>query len=458
MPKQRLQQISRLRRPEVSPKILYIHVALTVAVIGLCSPSPAQPAPDTGSVVATAVSPPGTFSQRAAGETLFTVLPTDAAFSSGALLVGLPGAELRSKNGAVSLTCRADFGGQSPLPILETAMIPHDGPGADLTFTLDRGRVDLANLKLTGSSTVRIRFRNNVWTVVLEKPGSRVAVETIGRWPPGTPLYKVDPPKDHAPAASVVLLVLAGTAQVSDGKVTLALMAPPGPAMVTWTSIDPTPLTAMKLETVPTWANGEAIRDPDAKKAAAAIEKFRAARVENATLSLDKFVNSDDLAERRVGLIAAGAFDDLDRVIRYLVSAPETETCDTAVSVLRHWLGRGAGQDLAFYQFLRDRRFSPADAETIIYLLHGLTPEDHDRPETYEVLIEYLLCDQSAVRNLAAWHLIRLAPAGKSIPWKPDASPDEARGMYTAWKKLVPPGRLPAAVPGTDAPTPERSP
>lgn len=412
---------------------------------------PAQPAPDSGEVVATATSATASFSQRAAGETLFSVLPQGAELKSGNLLVGLPGATLRTKNAAIDLTFRADFGGKSPLPILETAAILHDSPNADLTLTLDRGRIDMTNRKQTGSATVQIRFHDNEWKVVLEKPGSRVVVETIGRWAPGTPLYKADPPKEHAPATAVVLLILNGSAQVADGKVTLALSAPPGPAMVSWTSTDPTPLAAMKLETVPAWASTAPV-DPAGQAVAAAIEKFRELRAVSETVSIDRFVNSTDPVERRVGLIAAGAFDNLEQISRFVRAAADVESCEFAISVLRHWLGRGRGQDLALYQYLREQRYSPADAETIVYLLHGLPPSDYDRPETYDVLIEYLLSNQAAIRNLAAWHLARLVPAGQSIVWKPNGTQEEFQPVRAAWKKLIPAGKLPPAGPtGTEA-------
>jgi hypothetical protein len=63
------------------------------------------------------------------------------------------------------------------------------------------------------------------------------------------------------------------------------------------------------------------------------------------------------------------------------------------------------------------------------------------------VLIEYLTHDMAAIRNLAAWHLIRLVPAGKSIGYKPGSTKAECEPVYRAWKKLVPTGQLPAPTP-----------
>ena len=65
------------------------------------------------------------------------------------------------------------------------------------------------------------------------------------------------------------------------------------------------------------------------------------------------------------------------------------------------------------------------------------------QPETYEVLIDYLIHEKPAIRNLAAWHLVRLVPQGKSIPYKPDGTSADAETTHAAWKKLVPGGQLP---------------
>ena len=160
--------------------------------------------------------------------------------------------------------------------------------------------------------------------------------------------------------------------------------------------------------------------------------------------ALDKFLASGVPAERRVGLIAAGAFDDLDRLTAALAGETDRGAWEFGVSVLRHWLGRAAGQDAALLKFLTGPAgYTPAQAETAVLLLHGFAPDDRDRPETYEVLIEYLQADRPLVRNLAAWHLARLVPAGKAIPFRPNAGKAAVAESYAAWKALVPAGKLP---------------
>jgi uncharacterized protein (TIGR03000 family) len=88
-----------------------------------------------------------------------------------------------------------------------------------------------------------------------------------------------------------------------------------------------------------------------------------------------------------------------------------------------------------------DLGFSKNDAETVLQLLHS--PFDLEQPETYETLIAYLRHRRQAVRELAAWHLYRLAPIGQKIPFNAAASPEEHAKAAAAWKKLIPSGELP---------------
>src|SRR5262249_53961514 len=120
------------------------------------------------------------------------------------------------------------------------------------------------------------------------------------------------------------------------------------------------------------------------------------------------------------------------------------EVREATVEALRAWVGRGPGQDQALYEFLqKEKKFTKAQAEIAVQLLHNYDEADRERPETYELLIGYLRSERPAVRELAAWHLYRMAPAGKDIPFDPGASREELDKAYKAWKKLVPTGQLP---------------
>lgn len=419
-----------------------------VGVLVLASAARAQPADPPARVVAAKVtSAPASFSARRTESDGFKVLGENAELFTGDMLLLLPGAILESKNRAIGLKSLADYDGKSPLPVLETAFTLNEPKDADLDLTLDRGRVDLTNTKTDGAAVVRVRFWEQSWKVALDAPGSRVAVELCGRWPSGArfkPAAKGAEPT-AAPVASLVLLVLNGSAAVDVGGVTLGLKAPPGPAQVEWDSIGGARPQQQKLEKLPEWADPEATLSEAGKKSAAAVERFRQARAANPTEAVRTFLASADPLERRIALLTLGATDDLEGLARVLSGAKTPEEWDFGTTIVRHWLGRCPGHDQKLYELLISpaNGYSPPHARIMMQLLFGFAPTDLRQPETYEILIEYLTHDQAAIRNLAAWHLVRLVPQGKSVAFKPGGTKEECAAAYREWKKLVPAGQLP---------------
>jgi hypothetical protein len=348
----------------------------------------------------------------------------------------------------VTLKSLADYDGRSPLPILETAVTLHPAEkGADLAFTLDRGRVDVTNTKASGAAVVAVRFWDEAWTIKLDEPGARVALELCGRWPAGSRFKLADPDAKTPPAepvASLVLLVLKGSAAVTSGDTTLGLSAPPGPAVLEWDSLAGAKAQPQRLSALPEWADPDANLTDRGKKVAAAVEKLRAARAAKPDGVAKQFLDSADPVEQRVALVTLGATDDLEALGAALAAAKTLEEWDTGVTVLRHWLGRGPWQDQKFFRFLTSQRgYTEAQAKIALQLLFGFTSAELRRPETYEVLIDYLGHEKPGIRNLAAWHLVRLAPQGRDIPYKPDGSTGDAAKAQAAWKKLIPAGELP---------------
>ena len=417
---------------------------LVLLAFGLYVPSSQADDPPR-EVAAKARSLAATFAARPAGTAGFKILPENADLFSSDLLVALPGAALESKNGAVAVKSLADYDGKSPLPALETAFTLNEAKDVDLDLTLDRGRVDLTSLKAV--ATVRVRFWDQSWKISLDGKGTRVALELCGRWPAGSrfKLAMKGADKPPEPVASLVMLVVNGSAAADLGGITLGLKAPPGPAFVEWDSVSGTRPQPQKLDKLPDWANPEASLSPEARKMAETIEKFRKARAENAATALNAFLDSADPIEQRIALVTLGATDDLEPLGKALASARNAEQWDFGITIVRHWLGRCPGNDQKLYAVLTSpaQGYSPATARTIMQLLFGFDPEDLKQPETFEVLIEYLAHEQSPIRNLAAWHLVRLVPQGKSIGFKPNGTKEESDATYRAWKKLIPPGKLP---------------
>ena len=423
-------------------------VCLFVTAAAVLAVSVALATIQTRPAVAQAHAPDGTFSARPVGENQFQTLKENAVINSGDLLVSLPGGSITSKNGAVTLKALSDFEGRSPLPILETAFHVNEPKECDLDIVLDRGRVDLTNSKATGSATVKVHFWDQLWTVVLNEPNTVVSLELCGRWPSGT-RFRVapadsDPTKWAAPVASVVLLVLKGSASTHIGSATLSLTAPPGPAELRWNSLTGARPQTLRLEKLPEWADSNAPLEERGKKVTAAIEKFRQMRAIDPNKAVETFLSSSDPVEQRVALVTLGALDEYAKLGKALSEAKTLEEWDFGITVLRHWLGRARGQDQKLYETLITvRGYTAEQAKTIIQMLFGFSEKELLAPETYEVLIDYLVHEKIGIRNLAAWHLIRLVPQGRSIPFKPDGTVQENERVHEAWKKLIPKGHLP---------------
>src|SRR5262249_22657150 len=126
---------------------------------------------------------------------------------------------------------------------------------------------------------------------------------------------------------------------------------------------------------------------------------------------LDELLQSEEPAERRLGGVASAAPGDLGHLGKALATAKDPDVWGKGVLALRHWIGRGPGQDLKLYQgLIEKRKMKPAQAETVLELLHGFDDESLGQPETYETLIEFLNKDELPIRGLAYWHLKRLVP------------------------------------------------
>jgi hypothetical protein len=383
------------------------------------------------------------------------VLPAAAELFPGDLLVTLPGATLRSKNGAVAVKALADYDGKSPFPALEAGFTLNDAKDADLDVALDRGRIDLTNTREAGAAVVRLRYWGRDWKITLDAPGARVGLEAYSRWPSGSRFQVVNPDSKGKPptaVASLAILLISGAGSAESAGLTVGLKAPPGPALVEWDSLATTPAQPQKLEQSPSWADPDVGLSENGRRAAAAVEKFRQARVDTPATAINTFLASSDVFEQRVGLVSLGATDDLAGLIQQLSGARGPEIWDFGIRVIRHWLGRTPGNDQVLYRTLVSpaQGYSPAHARIIMRLLFGFSADDLRRPETYEVLLDYLTHDQPAVRNLAAWHLVRAVPPGKDLGFKPGAGKPECEIVAQTWKKWVPPGQLPPLAPKKD--------
>jgi hypothetical protein len=380
--------------------------------------------------------------QEAAGKP-WQVVAAKADLSSGELLIGETGASLVSKNGAVQLTFQGNLAGTGRFPIVETAIKLHPAKDVDLDFTLDRGHVELTNLKAKGAARVRVHIGDRAGEVVLNEPGSKVALEIFGRWVPGTRFNK-NPKPGEGPTVGFVVLAMKGDITVKAKGREFAMHGPPGPAYMEGESIEDEDAHPQFLKELPEWATEQGVNER-AQKIKTAIDKFRkAASQKSVSDAAADLTRSSDASERRVGVNILAATDDLTRLALAMSESRYPDVWDSGVLALRHWIGRAAGQDQKLYKRLIDEaKFQSGEAEIVVNLLHSFSDADKARPETYEALIDYLESDRLPIRALALWHLNRLVPDGKAIGYNPLAPKDVQEKAIKEWRKLIPSGKLP---------------
>jgi hypothetical protein len=387
----------------------------------------------------------GTLLSRETPLAKWHVVDAGAEVNSASLLVGLPGAVVTAGNGAVSLEFQTDF--DSPFPVLECALILHRNPACDADFTLDRGRVDLTNRKESGAARVCLHSHGETWQITLAEPGTSLVAEVYGMWPSGSRFVKDPGPKD-VPQAEMLFLVLNGQVDLSFKGAQHRLSAPPGPALIQWDNAFGMDKEPQFLKELPPWATRagqQRSKEGQAKYRAARDRFIQVAADKGVEAALDALLDSDEPIDRRVGVIAAGAFDDLARLGEFFHRTKHADLVDTAILVLRHSISRGPGEDQNLYRALIEKRkYTPLQAESMMQLLHGFNEEELAQPETYELLIAYLTDSRLGIRALAHWHLIRLVPAGHDIAYNPLDEKAAQQRAQEEWRKLVPAGTLPA--------------
>jgi hypothetical protein len=420
-------------------------MVLSLLSFSAATAAPKQANPSGRVAAARLVTPTGTLLRREKPEKPWQAVAEKETVYSGDLLLGLPGAALDSLDGAVRLSFHSDLSGTTPFPIVETVLTLNPSKDVDLDFRLERGRVDLANRKEKGAARVRAYVRFTPGVLTLEEPGTRAALVVYGRWPAGAPFSR-HPKPGEGPVLDLLFLVLQGEVDLEVSGRELAMKAPPGPALLEWDSVTGGDRTPHRLEKLPPWAADDESTE-QAREKKARLEEFRQLVVSKSLdAALDEFLNSDDAGKRRLAVLAMGALDDIPRLSQAMRTTKHRDVWENGVLVLRHWIGRGPEQDAKLYNMLiTKRKLTPGQAAIVMQLLHSFSEEQLARPETYETLLDYLGNEQLPIRGLAYWHLSRLVPAGRKIPYNPLDPKEERDRAVQEWRKLIPSGQLPPA-------------
>ncbi|MCS6850997.1 MAG: hypothetical protein NZ700_07480 [Gemmataceae bacterium] len=376
----------------------------------------------------------------------------DAEVASAEELISLPGfrSELRLDSGVRlvlwgnvdEFTSMQALREGRELPVRECALTLHaPGPGFDLDFTLHRGRVVLRNAKADGGAVIRLRFADEIWDVTLGDQRSEASAELAGLYLDDMPFHADG--RGEGPAILCGLFALAGEVQL---KVRYQTMALPPASLVTWNNIGAGMLGPYPMTKPPEWwLEPEQAEAPEAKRMRLAIGTLAKRLGQPVRPLLVGMLREPESAPRRLAVACLVALDDVLPVVDGLAS-PQADVRDSAVAGLRHWISRAPRLDVRLYRLLQEQRgFGRAQAEITLHLLHNFSRDDRAKPETYETLIAYLQHDRPAIRTLAHWHLVRLAPQGRTIAYDPTAPAAQLEKAVLAWKKLIPDGAVPPA-------------
>ncbi len=426
--------------PLFSPFLPRRALALAVAAVAVAAPAFAQQPAAPATCVKTAVAlltPAGP---------AWKAIAAGAAVPADTPVIALFDATLASANGNVAVRMLADPNQRGPLPILESAVIVHADAKHDLALTPLRGLIVLTNAKKEGPATVRFTSRGYTVDLTLKEPGAKLALEIYSRHAPGS--AQLDDPTQDDPVMHLFCISLAGEAYMKGPQRGVTLHAPPGPAVLVWDSVLREP-QVQRLEALP--PEIKVMKEKDQKVLETICTWARTIDAAMPQAALKAGVASPDSAVRKAAVTAMGALDDVRGLFNVLATSPHADARDQAVLALRHWLGRAPGQTKKLDAGFRKAGLSAVQSQNVLQLLYGFTPEQKRDPAVYDLLIDNLKSSRPALRALSYWHLYRLAPAGRTIAYDPQAPEAERDRGYAQWRQLIPAGKLPPA-PGANNP------
>jgi hypothetical protein len=394
-------------------------------------------------------------------ETWTRVEPNKPLFSTDSL-VSLPGyaSELRTAGGVRLLLWGTlpELNATNPAGsfLYESAVTLHAASPFDLEFTLERGRVYLSNHK-DAPAQVRVRFHKEIWDLVLQERETEIVLEMNSHYLPG-----MNYNDGEEPLIDVTLYVLKGKAGLKyDSYHELPnLKGPTGPALVTWNNKGAGTSGPHPVQQPIALLDKDPVVPPEIlKEVRPTLEEIsnRLAGKKPIDVMLLEGVNSGQAVWHRILCIyCLGAIDALPALFDILATEDSKTQREriAAIHTLRQWVNRGAETTQVLYDakkgtgLLTKKNYKPAEAEAIVILLHNFTAADRVRPETFQLLISYLQHNKMAIRELAYFHLVRMAQGAKGLPpYDPTWSAEMRERSANEWKTLVNKGELPPMPP-----------
>jgi pSer/pThr/pTyr-binding forkhead associated (FHA) protein len=327
-------------------------------------------------------------------------------------------------------------------PVLESTVMLHPpDPGVDLEFTLDRGRVQLANFKPKAEAHVRVHFQRETWDLFLPNQQTEVVLELFGQIP-GVPI-----PKQPAEPLTFVGIFVKGEARLKIGEQEQKL---PNSSGATWSSISPAVPKPQAMPQLPDWWAGQLDpRDPVIGNMMVALADYsdRLAKDEEILPAIVTMVKGNEFVPHRaLGVWFLGAVDAVLQLVDALEDAKRPEVRRAAATALWHWTNRRSDNEQALYRTLREtKQYGEDETKIIMRLLHSITEAEFANRTTYETLIGYLNHKDLAIRELAFWHLFLLVPeSAKGMDYdSAEVDPEKRKVAVEQWRKLISEGKLP---------------
>jgi hypothetical protein len=137
------------------------------------------------------------------------------------------------------------------------------------------------------------------------------------------------------------------------------------------------------------------------------------------------------------------AVDDIQRLIEVLTNHKEREVRWEAKDALQAWVSDRPDHDYVLFDALLHAGYDKNQAAIFMQLLRNFGSQQLPDPVTYQALIEYLVNEKPAIRELAHYHLWHIVPEGRKIEYTATMPMEQRRQAVALWKKLIPEGSVP---------------
>jgi hypothetical protein len=336
-----------------------------------------------------------------------------------------------------------------PIGVLQTSVVPTIADaGYDADITLDVGRIYLRSSKPSGAK-VRVRFRREIWEIVLPDEKAMVAVEVLHAPTPG--------PLADAPTTAAVLYANAGQ-PVFSSRSREAVKVPPGHIML-WTNTGPglegprvpdrkrNEPAGEYFDRIPIYPNeasatatrkvldGFAKRLPEAKSLGALLAEKNLGAANGTT--------AEDMYSARFAIFAAAALAKYPPLAESACDPDRAFAREAALVALRAAFGNDPGSEAAF-RLAAEQKFRLSKDQMSVWLrrLPGLAPSERVDFATLDQLLADLAAPEIVVRELAFFVLLNdLDPESRkqrALAAYDAGAPVEAREAgVKAWRKRI---------------------